>query len=151
MVHTVDGKKALIQTKEIDLLNNSPAIIAPDPQVNLRNKKAKRRTFSHAEKLRFLEAFEACENASARGEFLRKEGLYYVTISNWKKARDLGQLTSVRKNKSDNSTKLEQLLRENQQLKKKLSQANAVLELQKKVSELLGIHILPHENNELNS
>jgi transposase len=151
MAYTFDGKKALIQTKETDQLVNSTTITPPDPQVNLRNKKAQRRTFSHAEKLRLLEAFETCENATARGEFLRKEGLYYVTISNWKKARALGQLTSNRKNKSDNSSKFEQLLRENERLKKKLSQANAVLELQKKVSELLGIHILPHENNEVNS
>jgi hypothetical protein len=36
-------------------------------------------------------------------------------------------------------------------LKKKLEQAQAVIELQKKVSELLGMHILPAEDSEMNS
>ena len=40
---------------------------------------------------------------------------------------------------------LAHLLSEVEQLKKKLDQAQAIIDLQKKVSELLGTYILPHE------
>jgi hypothetical protein len=40
------------------------------------------------------------------------------------------------------------LVRENEQLKKKLAQAEAIIDLQKKVSELLGTHILPSKDTE---
>jgi hypothetical protein len=42
------------------------------------------------------------------------------------------------------------MAREIEQLKKKLAQAQAVIDLQKKVSELLGTHILSHDNSEVN-
>jgi hypothetical protein len=42
------------------------------------------------------------------------------------------------------------MTREIEQLKKKLAQAQAIIELQKKVSELLGTHILSHDSSEEN-
>jgi len=50
-----------------------------------------------------------------------------------------------------NAARIDHLIRENEQLKKKIAQAEAIIELQKKVSDLLGTHILSHENNEANS
>ncbi|ALB24412.1 hypothetical protein [Piscirickettsia salmonis] len=42
------------------------------------------------------------------------------------------------------------LSQENIRLKKKLAQAEAIIDLQKKVSDLLGEHILPTELSESN-
>jgi transposase-like protein len=142
MIQSIDDAKALKEPTE-----------APNPQVTVRKTLNRRRSFTPAQKLRLLEAFDACENASARGAFLRKEGLYYAAISDWRKAFVAGGLTGNGKktNATAALTQLDQLTRENEQLKKKLSQATAVLDLQKKVSELLGTHILPHDSSELKS
>lgn len=50
--------------------------------------RAPRRKFSVAYKLQILEAYEACDNALARGALLRKEGLYASRLSTWRKQRD---------------------------------------------------------------
>jgi hypothetical protein len=53
--------------------------------------------------------------------------------------------------KMSGTSKTDNLLRENDQLKKKLAHAEAIIDLQKKISNLLGTHILPLENSELRS
>ncbi len=121
----------------------------PDVQVKA-GQKAPRRNFSAAYKLQVLEAYDACENALARGALLRKEGLYYSRISTWRKLRDDGKLDKNAQKKTPKTILVQQqLTRENAQLKKKLAQAEAIIELQKKVSDLFGTHILPLQNNEL--
>ncbi len=115
----------------------------PDPQVKAVSKS--RRTFSKAYKLKILVAYDACCNQSERGALLRREGLYYSRIADWRKkfgANAEDKKSAVRTQRTDH------LVREVEQLKKKLAQAQAVIDLQKKVSELLGTHILSHENNE---
>lgn len=107
---------------------------------------APRRKFSNDYKLKTLEAYEACSNALARGELLRKEGLYYSRITYWRQQRDSGRLEISSHNRA--TKKSQKIATENAALKKKLAQAKAVIELQKKVSELLGQHILNRENNE---
>ena len=73
----------------------------------------------------------------ARGELLRKEGLYHSRLSAWRKERDNGTLTEKKHPKSINN---KNLTRENARLKKELAQAHTVIEIQKKVSELLGLN-----------
>lgn len=123
---------------------NSQVANIPNPQVNAKQT-APRRTFTTEYKLKILAAYEACGNPLARGELLRSEGLYSSRISSWKQQRDAGRLGATNNKKA--TGKLQQLTRENAGLKKKLAQANALIELQKKVSELLGQHILPHDLN----
>jgi len=49
----------------------------------------KRRTFSAAEKLAYLDAYDALPKGSdERGAFLRREGLYTSHLSEWRKQRD---------------------------------------------------------------
>jgi transposase len=121
----------------------------PDAQVKI-NQRAPRRKFSIAYKLKILEEYDACDNALARGALLRKEGLYHARLSTWRKQRDEGKLSIKTKGKSAKTTLVnQQLSRENAQLKKKLAQAEAIIELQKKVSDLLGTHILPVNSNEI--
>ena len=43
-----------------------------------------RRQFTAEYKLKCLAAYEACDNSLARGELLRKEGLYQSRISAWR-------------------------------------------------------------------
>jgi len=122
----------------------------PDVQVKV-GQRAPRRQFSTTYKLKILEEYDACANTLARGALLRKEGLYHSRLSTWRKQRDIGNLSIKAKVKTQKSVlRNQQLTRENVQLKKKLMQAEAIIDLQKKVSELLGTHILPAESNEFN-
>ena len=99
-----------------------------------------RRSFITEYKLNILAEYNTCDNALARGELLRREGLYSSRISTWKKELEEGKLG--RKAKQQARSKAEKQAREIKRLKKKLAQAETIVELQKKVSELLGQHIL---------
>jgi hypothetical protein len=78
---------------------------------------------------------------------LRREGLYHSRISAWR--NQLGVNDGSKKNASK-TQRTDHMTREIEQLKTKLAQAQAVIELQKKVSELLGTHILSHDSSEEN-
>lgn len=119
--------------------------VSSDPQVKIKRNYSSRRTFDVAYKLRVLSAYDACESSVARGALLRKEGLYHSRIAAWKQQLNRSKLKGGKLSKP---LRVDHLTRENEQLKKKLAQAEAVIELQKKVSELLGTHILAHENND---
>jgi hypothetical protein len=117
-------------------------------QIKAVKQKIYRRKFSKADKLKILGEFDSCQNAFERGEFLRKQGLYYASIVKWR-----AQLNEKNSNQAHSKAhKLtlahNQVMRENAALKKKLAQAEAIIELQKKVSELLSTHVLSPEMNE---
>lgn len=130
-------------TKSIeDQINN----IKCDTQVKVKKNKSPKRKFSNAYKLQILHALDACKNSSERVALLRKEGLYYARVSSWKKQFQHG----LPSNKTPKSILLtQQLTREVTSLKKKLSQAEAIIDLQKKISELLSINILDHDKSEM--
>jgi len=128
---------------ETEILNN-----LPDPQVKLLKNHKLRRSFSQSYKKRILAAYDACSDATQRGKLLRREGLYHSRISAWKKQQASGSFDVGKAQSCKNSNlRSDRLIRENMQLKKKLAQAEAIIALQKKVSELLGEHILPQEMN----
>ncbi len=123
-----------------------------DPQVKPKRPYAPRRTFSVTYKTRILEEYDACRSAQERGALLRQEGLYLTRIYAWKSQRKAGKFNNTRQGKNGkHDVRVDHLTRENEQLKKKLAQAEAIIDLQKKVSELLGTHILPQEKNEVSS
>jgi hypothetical protein len=80
---------------------------------------------------------------------LRREGLYSSTLSSWRAARDRGEIAGLNGKKrgpkpkqSDARDKaIVELRRENQKLMRHLEQAKAIIEVQKKVSQLLGIQL----------
>lgn len=118
--------------------------VPSDPQVMATG--TPRRKFTKAYKLKILTAYDACGNALERGALLRREGIYHARISSWRKqlgVSDGGKKSTAKAPRSDH------MAREIEQLKKKLAQAQAVIDLQKKVSELLGTHILSHDSNEV--
>ena len=116
----------------------------PDPEVA---EKAKRRQFSTAYKLRIVSKADDCTKPGQLGELLRREGLYSSQLSSWRKQRDRGALEGLkpkrrgRKAKSRNpeAEELRRLRAEKERLEERLRQAEAIIEAQKKLSEILGI------------
>ena len=111
-----------------------------DPEVE---PKAQRRTFSTAYKLQILEQANGCKGKGELGVLLRREGLYWSHLSKWRKQRATGELGKKRGRPADPDgelkRQLQQMQRENQRLQRKLRQAEIIIEVQKKASEILGI------------
>ena len=113
---------------------------------------AERRRFTAEEKLRILEEADACTEPGEIGALLRREGIYSSYLSKWRRARDRGQLTALgeqqrgRKPVADAALAREvaRLRHENERLQTRLDQAEAIIEVQKKLSQLLGPS--PEEN-----
>lgn len=131
----------LVDNDQIETNKTTPS----DPQVKATG--TPKRKFTNAYKLKILTAFDACSNALERGALLRREGLYHSRISAWR--NQLGMTGGGKKN-TIKIQRTDHMTREIEQLKKKLAQAQAIIELQKKVSELLGTHILSHDSSEEN-
>lgn len=115
----------------------------PDPEVSER---PQRRTFSVADKLRILEKIERARPGDV-GAILRREGLYSSNVGRWRRQRDAGQLHGLTPAKpgpksapaNPHKSDLERLQRENARLRDQLTRAEAVIDLQKKVAQLLEI------------
>jgi transposase-like protein len=109
--------------------------------------KPARRRFDAAYKLRILEEADRCTQPGALGQLLRREGLYSSHLSTWRQQRDEGILSGLapkrrgRKAKPKNplADEVAKLQRENRRLKDQLRQAELVIDVQKKVSEMLNI------------
>jgi transposase-like protein len=113
----------------------------PDPEVVPR---AKRRRFSAAYKRQILEEIDQCQQHGEIGAVLRREGLYSSHISQWRRQRDQGQLTGSKSKKrgrkpDPQAAEMARLQRENEQLKARLQQAETIIDVQKKLSRLLGL------------
>jgi transposase len=108
--------------------------------------KVERRRFTAEEKLRILEEADACTEPGEIGALLRREGIYSSYLNKWRVARDSGRLSASgeqkrgRKAASDTQMRRElaKLQRENERLQARLDQAEAIIEVQKKLSQLLG-------------
>lgn len=109
----------------------------PDTEVVPR---AKRRQFSVSYKLRILEAADQCRDGGEIGSLLRREGLYSSHLSRWRRLRRQGRL-GVKEERAGEATTAEvaELRRENERLQARLAQAELVIDVQKKISQLLGL------------
>jgi len=129
---------------------------SPDPEVP--EAKARRR-FTARYKLRILQEADRCPEPGQLGVLLRREGLYSSNLTTWRRQRSEGILDSLspkkrgRKAKEKNplAERVGQLERENQRLRHKLKQAETIIEVQKKISQLLGIPLDSPESDEGNS
>lgn len=125
----------------------------PDPEVV---PTAKRRRFTTQEKVRILKEADACTEPGELGALLRREGIYSSYLSRWRRARDRGELQALRpkrrgpKSAADRglTKELAKLQRENERLRGRLAQAEAIMEAQKKLSELLGLNPRETGNDE---
>ncbi len=126
----------------------------PDPEVV---PKAKRRKFTAKYKLGIIEEAGACIEPGQVGALLRREGLYSSHLSNWRQQRKKGQLQALsalkrgRKAQDPSVAELAELVRENQSLRTRLEQAKIIIDVQKKLSKLLGLTTDTTENNESES
>jgi transposase-like protein len=116
-----------------------------DPEVVER---AARRRFTPQYKLKILRETERCSTPGEVGALLRREGLYSSNLSAWRKQRQAGALASMSATKRGRRAKLsaqdkelEQLRQEVERLRRKLGQAEKIIEVQKKLSEVLGVSL----------
>jgi transposase-like protein len=121
---------------------------APDPEALPR---AERRQYTGQYKLRILEEVERCTERGQIGALLRREGLYSSHLSKWRQQRAKGQLQALSPHKRGRQAQdagveeLARLQHENERLRARLEQAEMIIDVQKKLSRLLG---LPVENPE---
>jgi transposase len=109
--------------------------------------KATRRRFSAAYKLKILREAEACTQPGELGALLRREGLYSSNVTTWRAQRQAGELGGLAPKrrgpapqaKNPLAVRVVALEREMTRLTARAERAEALVELQKKVSELLGI------------
>jgi transposase-like protein len=125
-------------------------VTAPDPEVTER---ATRRRFTAEYKLRILREADACKGTGERGMLLRREGLYSSHLSAWRRQRDAiarGSLAPKKRGRPAKAVdpRVKQLGRENAWLRRRLERAEAIIEIQKKASELLGIPLKPLASGE---
>ena len=110
-----------------------------------------RRRFTVEYKAKILAEADACAEPGMLGGLLRREGLYSSHLSTWRRQRDEGALAGLtpkrrgRKARPKNplADENERLQRENERLKDQLRQAELIIDVQKKVSEMLNV---PREN-----
>jgi len=131
------------QLRDQDEESGAPTFPTPDPEVVA---KPQRRRFTAAEKRRILEEADSCEHGEL-GALLRREGIHYSTLRKWRDARDKAAYEAL-ENKKPGPTATEphpaevrvaELERENQRLREELTKAKVIIDVQKKVSELLGL------------
>jgi transposase-like protein len=112
----------------------------PDPEVLER---PKRRTYTAAYKKKIVEETRECTERGEIGAILRREGLYWSTLSKWRDQYDRGLLDGRKRGPNVTKNPLEKdvrrLEKENAKLKRELERAEAVIEVQKKVSDMLGL------------
>ena len=117
--------------------------VRPDPEVSER---PKRRRFSVEYKVRIVQEAADCTKRGQIGALLRREGLYWSDFAQWRKRYSEGARSALRDDKRGRKRRrnpleveLEKLRKENERLKRRLHQAETIIDVQKKVSEMMGI------------
>lgn len=114
----------------------------PDPEVPA---KARRRTFTAKYKLKVLKEADQCSEPGEIGALLRRKGLYSSHLSKWREQREAGTLAALTPKKRGRKSRpvdpqaqrVAELERENARLRDQLEKAQTIIEVQKKLSQLL--------------
>ena len=127
--------------------NGQSEVVVPATEVIV---KAKRRQYPSDYKLKLLKEIDLCQGNGDIGAILRREGVYSSMLSKWKSQRENGSLQGLSAQKR--GPKIEPLAdelacaqRENARLREHLRRAELIIEVQKKVSELLGLPMEPRQ------
>lgn len=112
---------------------------ASDPEVPFR---AKTRTYTAAYKARILAEYESLDK-QGKGALLRREGIYTSLISAWRQQRDKGVLAALAKpagrpQADPRDRENARLRRRVERLEADLDKAHKVIDVQGKLSALLG-------------
>jgi hypothetical protein len=122
---------------------NAPSGARPDPEVVAT---ARRRQFTSGDKRRILDAADRCAQPGEIGALLRKEGIYSSHLTTWRRKRTADEHAALEPHKRGRKVdpalaedhRVLQLTQENDRLCRKLVQANAIIDVQKKLCALLG-------------
>jgi len=131
---------SLLETDHASRASNDP-----DPELP---KKAKRRQYSAAYKQRILTEVAKCSEPGEVGALLRREGLYSSLLSRWRAQQEEGSLSALKPKKrgrkarpvDPQARRIVELERETAHLRKKLKNAEIIIDVQKKLSDLLATH-----------
>jgi transposase len=121
-----------------------------NPEVNA----TPHRRFSAKEKLRILKEADACTQPGEIGALVRREGIYSSYLSRWRRARDQGELDGLSAKKRgpkktadrELAKEIAALRRENERLQARLKQAETIIDVQKKLSQILGVELPAQES-----
>ena len=124
----------------------NPPTTSPDAPAGASGEvRAKRRTFTAAEKLRILREAERCPKGEL-GALLRRAGVYSSHLTHWRRERERNQLTGLAPQKrgpakrvDEQARRLAQLEREKTRLQAKLGKAELIIDAQKKLLQVLGL------------
>lgn len=122
----------------------TPSIAATGPEVAA---VAHRRRFPASERHRILAAADQCTQSGEIGALLRKEGIYSSHLATWRKQRTAAERTALTPKKRGVKAdpmlaevrRYEMLERECARLRTELAKSNLIIDVQKKVSTLLGL------------
>jgi hypothetical protein len=122
--------------------------LVPDPEVPA---KARTRQYSAMYKAKILDEYEALDKAG-KGSLLRREGLYTSLIGAWKKQRDqaVKQALARPAGRPPADTRDKEITRLRQRvthLEGELGKARKVIDIQGKLSSLLGELATDSQNN----
>ena len=139
------GNSVVMRTPE-----GSKAATMPNPEVP---DKAARRRFTAEYKIRILNESDACTDSGSLGALLRREGLYASNLNTWRHQRERGILSGLTPKKRGRKEAVrdplfaenEKLRKENERLTNRLRQAEIIIDVQKKVSQILGIQLATPE------
>ncbi|MCA1680068.1 MAG: hypothetical protein LC777_14530, partial [Actinobacteria bacterium] len=123
---------------------------APDRELVER---PRRRRFSAQYKLEILREADACTGPGEIGALLRREGLYSSLLTEWRRARDSGELQALqrprgRRKADPRDAEMVRLRRRSERAKMELEKARKVIEVQGNVSALVGELLDPRGANE---
>src|SRR5438093_4154875 len=112
--------------------------------------KGERRRLTAEYKLEVLREADNCKQSGEIGALLRREGLYWSNLTNWRKQRERGELAGLtakrrgpqRREKNPLAERGRGLERENLRLKRRGERAAGLVERQKKVSGSWGVELV---------
>lgn len=124
--------------------------VVPVPQ----NDRRQRRQFTPDDKARILAEADACTERGQLGQLLRREGIYSSHLTSWRalaKREGLAGLVTKRPGPKprldDKDRVIEKQQRQIAKLEKEVRISKALIELQKKTHEILGIALPRVEDN----
>ena len=118
------------------------------------NVSPRKRQYSLDYKKKVLAKAALCQAPGELGALIRREGIASSTLHQWRVAEANGRLCASKKQKrgpekllsDEERERLKRLEKENALLKRRLDQAEAIIDLQKKIAKILDLG--PVENNE---
>ena len=118
--------------------------VVPNPEVP---EKARRRSHTAEYKRRILKEAEVCKEQGQVGALLRREGLYYSNLTDWRRQAERGTLDGLSsKKRGPKARKLDPSVRriaeqekEIQKLQARLRKAELIIDAQKKIAEIFQL------------